>query len=326
VSETSGGGRSAQGLFRLEGEAHEVAHRMPDLVLEAVRISNTIAFGLHGRRRAGPGETFWQFRHYEAGDAAQMIDWRRSASSDQLFVREREWEAAHTVWLWTDLSPSMRFRSHIAPVSKRDRGLVLTLALSELLVQAGERVAYIGLTVPSASRTATRRMAEQLAANISSPHLNQGLPPRVQPSRFSGTVLISDFLDPVEGTARRIEELAGHGVAGHLVQVLDPAEETLPYDGRTEFRDVETSDRWVTDRAEGLREEYLRRLADHRARLTEVCRRVGWSFTTHRTDRAATEPLLALVMQLQSGGAHGYRWAGGSSTTGSGTSKEAVVT
>ena len=32
------------------------------------------------------------------------IDWRRSASSDNLFVREREWEAAHTVWLWVDLS------------------------------------------------------------------------------------------------------------------------------------------------------------------------------------------------------------------------------
>ncbi len=290
-----------------------MVHRLPDLVLEAVRISNTIAYGLHGRRRAGPGETFWQFRQYETGDAAQAIDWRRSASTDQLFVREREWEAAHTVWLWSDLSASMRFQSRLAAVSKRDRALVLMLATAELLVHAGERVAYLGLTLPSASRSATRRMAEQLAANLTLPHLNMGLPPRARLSRFSGAVLVGDFLDPPEATIARIDELAGMGVAGHLIQVLDPAEETLPYDGRTEFVDVESSDRWTTDRAEGLRDEYIRRLAAHRAGIGEACQRVGWSFLTHRTDRPATEPLLSLVMRLQSGGAQGYRWGGSQS-------------
>lgn len=306
---SSDAARAGTGLFRLQGDAHDLVHRLPDLVLEAVRISNTIAYGLHGRRRAGPGETFWQFRLYETGDAVQSIDWRRSASTDQLFVREREWEAAHTVWLWADLSPSMQFKSHLASISKRDRALVLLLATSELLVHAGERVAYLGLTVPSASRSATRRITEQLAANAAQPHLMQGLPPRGRVSRFSGMVLISDFLDPVGGTIARIEELAGAGVTGHLIQILDPAEETLPYDGRTEFLDVESSDSWTTDRAEGLRTEYIRRLTEHRARLSEACRRAGWSFLTHRTDRPATEPLLQLVMQLQSGG-QGYRWGG----------------
>jgi len=47
-------------------------------------------------------------------------------------VREREWEAAHTFWLWPDISPSMAFRSHLSPISKRDRALVLTLAVAEL--------------------------------------------------------------------------------------------------------------------------------------------------------------------------------------------------
>ena len=105
------------------------------------RLSRT---DLHGRRRAGPGETFWQFRQFQASDTLRQIDWRRSASSDHLYVREREWEAAHTVWLWPDLSQSMNFRSHLAPTTKRDRAVLLMLAAAELLVRGGERVAMLG--------------------------------------------------------------------------------------------------------------------------------------------------------------------------------------
>src|SRR5918911_4159971 len=114
-------------VFQLEPEAHAIADRLPELLIEAIRVSNTVAHGIHGRRRAGPGETFWQFRQFQGSDASTLIDWRRSASSDHLYVREREWEAAHTVWLWPDLSPSMNFASHLATVTKRDRALVLML-------------------------------------------------------------------------------------------------------------------------------------------------------------------------------------------------------
>src|SRR5688572_18328789 len=123
-----GQARADAQVFGLEREAHGLADRLPDLLIEADRIATTVAHGIHGRRRAGPGETFWQFRQFQTNDAAQLIDWRRSASSDHLYVREREWEAAHTVWLWPDLSRSMDFRSHLAPVTKRERALVLMLA------------------------------------------------------------------------------------------------------------------------------------------------------------------------------------------------------
>ena len=153
-----------------EGDAQALADRLPDLLIEAMRVSNTLVHGIHGRRRSGPGETFWQFRHYEQTDDAALIDWRRSASSDQYFVREREWEAAHTFWLWANLSPSMSFKSHLATTFKRDRALVMLLAAAELLVRSGERVAYLGLTRPTASRRAASRIAETLAA-VSYTHL-----------------------------------------------------------------------------------------------------------------------------------------------------------
>lgn len=288
----------AQMLAR-ESEAHALADRLPELVLEAIRISNTVTHGSHGRRRAGPGETFWQFRQYQTGDSAHLVDWRRSASSDHLFIREREWEAAHTIWLWPDISPSMAYHSHLTPVRKSDRSLVVMFAVAEMLVRSGERVAVMGLTNPSASRKATTRIAELLAANLRQTGLTRSAPPQQRVGRFSSVVWVSDFLDPIETIARRIEELAGNGSTGHLVQVLDPAEETLPFHGRNEFIGVEDSARWLTDRAEGLRERYRERLLAQRAALQDVCRRCGWSFLLHHTDRPAAETMLQLIMRLR---------------------------
>ncbi len=294
-------------VFKLEGEAHALADRLPELVLEALRVANTVAHGLPGRRRAGTGEAFWQFRQFQASDPATVIDWRRSASSDHLYVREREWEASHTFWLWPDVSASMNFRSHLSSVTKRDRALVLMLAAAEMLVGAGERIALIGLTAPMASRKATSRMAETLAAHQADAALQSSLPPPARLSRFSSALLFSDFLDPPETIAARLNEMGEHGVTGHLVQVLDPAEQTLAYEGRMEFRSPEGNERWIADRVETLRPQYQAKLAAHRAAIEEVTRRIGWSFLVHHTDRPAAEPLLTLIMRLQ-GMASDYRW------------------
>lgn len=299
-----GDGETAR-MGRLELEAHGVADRLPDLVLEAMRVSSTVAHGIHGRRRAGTGETFWQFRQFGGADPATLIDWRRSAGSDQLYVREREWEAAHTVWLWPDLSASMAFRSELSGTTKRDRALVLVLAAAELLVRGGERVALLGMTPPTASRKAATRMAEALAG--ADPSMLQGsLPPAIRLPRFSGVILVSDFLEPLEETQRRVEAIAASGVSGHLIQVMDPAEETLPYDGRTEFTGPEDGLRWIADRVESVRDAYVSRLAAHRAGLEAITQRVGWSLLVHHTDRQPSEPLLALLMRMS--GQHGdYR-------------------
>lgn len=316
-------GTARASLARLETEAHGLADRLPDLVLEAMRISSTISHGIHGRRRAGPGETFWQFRQYEQLDSATLIDWRRSASSDHLYVREREWEAAHTVWLWPDLSKSMDFRSDLAPTTKRDRAVVLMLAAAELLVRGGERVGLLGLSRPTASRKAAARLAESLAINSGAKELTQSLPPDVRLPRFTGAILISDFLDPVDQIEARMKAIAGSGVSGHLVQVLDPAEESLPYEGRAEFLGVEDGAYWIADRAESLRDRYQAKLKAHRDALTDAARRLGWTFLVHHTDRSAAEPILSLVMRLQ-GQAGDYRFAGAAAGEGAAAASETI--
>jgi uncharacterized protein (DUF58 family) len=285
--------KTLQPFLGQEAEAHGLAARMPALLIESQRVAHTVAHGTHGRRRAGPGETFWQFRHFDQNDSLSGIDWRRSASSDHLFVREREWEAAHTVWLWTDLSPSMRFRSSLAKVSKESRAVVLALALAELLARGGERVGLMG-GPPFTGRAAARRVAEALLGDTS----ETSLPPNAKLSRFSECLLFSDFLEPVGEIAERSEEIAEQGVRGHLVQVLDPAEETLPYAGRTEFAASEGRDRVIAGRAETLRELYQERLKRHRTDLIEMTRKLGWSFIVHHTDRPPEEALLSIHNRL----------------------------
>lgn len=276
-------------------EAKTLAQSLPALLVEARRISTTVLAGWHGRRRAGPGETFWQFRPYVAGEAHLRIDWRRSARDDHLYIREREWEAAHTVWLSADLSASMNFRSRLALASKRDRALVLLLALAEMLASAGERVGLLGIGDPVLSRNAAERLAESLALHA---ELAEGLPPADRLTRFSDLVLIGDFLDPIAVIETRMADYARHGVVAHWVEIADPAEETFPYAGRTEFRDPESGALLTFGRAEQIAEEYRRLRVARREQISASCRRLGWTYLVHRTDRPATEPILALQARL----------------------------
>ncbi|MCX5495213.1 DUF58 domain-containing protein [Kaistia dalseonensis] len=286
---------TAGSIHRSLAEAKGLADSLPGLLVEARRIATTVLAGWHGRRRSGPGETFWQFRPFVAGEAPGRIDWRRSARDEHLYVREREWEAAHTIWLSADLSTSMDFRSRLAVASKRDRAVVLTLAIGELLAAAGERIGLLGLSDPILARNAAERMAETLA------HLDKpqpGLPEAHRLSRFADLVLIGDFLDPLDEIEAALAAYARHGVTAHLVEIRDPIEETFPYAGRTEFRDAESGAVYTVGRAEQIGADYRRHLLARREHLAATCRRLGWTHLVHRTDRPATEPLLALHARL----------------------------
>ncbi len=275
-------------------EAKGIADSMPDMLIEARRVANVVLAGWHGRRTSGRGETFWQFRPFVTGEAAASIDWRRSARDEHLFVREMEWEAAHTLWLWTDLSASMNFRSRLAAVSKKRRATVLTLALAELLATAGERIGLLGASDPILARNG----AERIAAIIPRSEAELAKPDPRALRRFADVVLFGDFLDPLTEIDATLDAILRSGARAHIVQITDPIEETFPFAGRTEFLDPETGTRHVVSRAEKYRDDYQARLDALRDHLRTVARRLDWTFLVHRTDRPATEPLLALHARL----------------------------
>ena len=280
----------------LRQRAEELASTLPPLLVAAERVAAAVAQGVHGRRRVGQGDSFWQFRRHMQGDSAAAVDWRQSAKSDRLFVRQHEWAAAHVVWLWCDSSPSMQYGSRFAAGTKAERANLLLLAVAALLIRGGERIALLGDGHrPGGGRAALTRTAEALEAGSAG---GEGLPPRAMLPPNSQVVLIGDFLSPVselEGVVRFFSERA---VSGHLVQVLDPAEEDLPFTGRAQFVGSEGEGTLVVGRVETLRVSYEERLKAQRTALAQLGRNAEWSFATHRTDRPPQLALLALYQSL----------------------------
>ncbi|WP_448953577.1 DUF58 domain-containing protein [Labrys neptuniae] len=286
----------------LQQAALDLADAMPRLALEARRVAATALHGLHGRRRAGQGENFWQFRHFTPGEAAGNVDWRRSARGDELYVREHEWDAAQTLWLWVDRSVSMNLASNLAQTSKLERAVVLCLAFADLLVQGGERVGLIGLARPTSQRAIIEKFALALmAAELPDKAGRTGLPERIALGPRSEAILIGDFLDEPEVTAGTIAALAARGARGHLLVIADPIEESFPFAGRAELIDPETGAKFQAPRAQDIREAYQARLAAHREALRAVTHRYGWSMTLHRTDKPASQAVLALHPLLRQG-------------------------
>jgi uncharacterized protein (DUF58 family) len=282
-------------LRQAAGAARSLADAMPRLILEARRVAATVIHGLHGRRRAGPGENFWQYRRFMSGEPAQNVDWRRSARDDHLYVREREWEASHTVWIWPDRSPSMAFASALVADSKLERGLVVAFALAEVLVQGGERVGVPGLLRPTASRNVIEKMAEVILHDSAE---RASLPPNFAPSPLSEIVMLSDLWSPLGDVQKTIAQLSATGAHGHVVQVVDPAEESFPYSGRIEFIEPEGAGSVTAGRAEIWRNDYQGLVARHRDAIRADTDRLGWSFAIHRTDRPASELLLVLHSRM----------------------------
>lgn len=271
--------------------AQDLAARLPPLLVAAQRVAQGLDQGAHGRRRSGPGEVFWQYRQSQPGDAAGAIDWRRSARSDHLFVRETEWAAAQTVWLWRDASASMDWRSTPGLPTKRDRAELVILALACLLLRAGERVALLaGGLAPTGGQGALERLFAAMAQETGA-----ALPAPAPLPRHAALVLAGDFLAPLDEIAARLRPLGGQG---HLVQIVDPAEDSLPYDGRVRFAGLEGEGELLVPRAERLRSSYAARLAAHRDGLAALARSLGWSFAIHRTDQPPRHALLALYARL----------------------------
>ncbi|MEI9996608.1 MAG: DUF58 domain-containing protein [Rhizomicrobium sp.] len=278
----------------LQYEAEALGAGLPPLLLDAERLAAAVSLGVHGRRKAGMGETFWQFRRYRPEDPSAAIDWRQSGKSQHLFVREREWEAAQSVWLWCDGSAGMQFAS--GAVTKAARARLLGLALASLLVRGGERVALYGEgEAPAASRAALRRIGHTLLETPQSP---AALPPDAVIAKNAQFVWFSDFLSPLEAIEATLRRLAHSAVTGQLVHIIDPAEEDFPYAGRMRFEDAAGAASETIGRAESVAQAYRARFKAHAETLGALARRLGWSYIAHRTDRPPQTALIALYADM----------------------------
>ena len=282
----------------LRPRAEALGQSLPALLAAAEHLASTVMMGEHGRRRAGMGDEFWQYRPAHVGDPARLIDWRRSARSDAHFVREREWQAAQSVSLWVDPSKSMQFSGDNARAPKVDRARLLALALAVLLLRGGERVGLSGdPSPPRSGRTHLLRLADMLDGAAAVADYGR---PEVQGLVSHGrAVFLSDFLGDIAGVEEGLARAADKGVRGALIQILDPAEEEFPFDGRTIFQSMGGSLSHETLRAGDLRGRYLARLADRKDKLQSLARATGWHYHCHHTGGGALPALLWAFRALE---------------------------
>ncbi|MDR3529915.1 MAG: DUF58 domain-containing protein [Rhodopila sp.] len=281
--------------------AEALGARLPPLLVAADRVASTVAQGVHGRRRVGQGDSFWQFRRFVSGDPLARIDWRQSAKSGRgapegWFIRETEWEAAQTVCLWRDASASMRWRSRQVAVEKGDRANLLLLSLASLLLRGGERVMMMH---NDARPVASRAGLDRLVAELQAADDENGLPPSVRLPRHGTVVLFSDFLSPLDEIRALIGRFAAVPVTGYLLQILDPAETALPYQGRVRFRGMEHDGDALIPRVESVRDAYAQRLKAQQDGLAAICATAGFGFGVHHTDHPPEMALLTLYQALE---------------------------
>lgn len=286
--------------------AEGLAGSLPALLADAQQLAASVLPGAHGRRRAGHGDEFWQYRPATASDSAGRIDWRRSARSDMHFVRETEWQAAQSVMLWVDQAQSMRFsgadRRGATRGSKLDRARLLALACAVLLVRGGERVGLLSETSDTPARTGQAQLLRLAAGLIPEDSAQDyGAPALTTLPAHGRALFVSDYLGDLTGVSDALTRAADRGVRGAIVQVLDPVEEDFPFDGRSIFTSMGGGLRHETLKAGDLRARYLARLAERKDRLAGLARLTGWQFTTHHTDTSATVALLWIYHALSGG-------------------------
>ncbi|MEO1248391.1 MAG: DUF58 domain-containing protein [Pseudomonadota bacterium] len=278
-------------------QAASLAARFHGLSVSALRVAATVAQGTHGRRRSGIGNAFWQFRHYQAGDAVSAIDWRQTAKRGKAFVRETEWEAAQTVWLWRDGSPGLDYASAPSLPTKKERAEIILLAMASLLASGGEQVGLLGIDRrgrPNERDIAA--LAERLDlgtdASVRLPQLRGRLSPHAE------VILISDFLCPFDELTAFLNEVEGRRLRCHLIQILDPAEFDLPFEGRVRFTGFYNEGETLIPKVATVRQDYHDRLTALRESLAERARRSGWTYIEHRTDHSPHTAVMALYQAL----------------------------
>lgn len=277
-------------------EAVKLAAAIPGLLLDADKVAQSFRRGAHGRRRAGQGESFWQFRPYVAGDASRDVDWRQTAKRDAVFIREKEWEAAQAIWLYRDASASMRFSSSKKHPQKFDYAEILLLALSLAMLESGERVGLLNTSLKAQSGHAA---VAQLAARLPEQRfLGEGARALAAQSHVA---IISDFYFPFEELAVFCESLAARHIRGTLVQIVDPAEKDLPYDGRVRFQDIESAVERTHDIAEvgSIRALYQQKFLAHQEKIKNISASLGWRFEAVVTDVPPQETLARLYHAMR---------------------------
>lgn len=273
-----------------KAEAERLAETLPALILAAEHLANAYDLGVHGRRRTGTGEDFWQFKQYGPDDATSKIDWRQSAKREHLFIRQKEQETSESVWFWSDRSVTMTYSSKPQIGTKLYRANVMTLALALLLTKGGEKFGLLGLS--------EKAVTGQTAFNSFAADFGKGqeirletLSKSIKLPQKATIVLISDFLTPLGHLKVSLQAFVDMGCNGIILHIADPAEVDLPFSGRTRFEGMGGEESLTFGRVEALKADYQDVFREHKRKISNLATNLSWEYVFHRTDESASDVL-----------------------------------
>jgi uncharacterized protein (DUF58 family) len=269
-------------FLSLHHKAEEATAGLAGLLLDAEKAATSILSGDHAQHKSGMGEKFWQFREYDPSDRPQDIDWRQSAKGDRVYVRQKEWQTTQTALFWCQNDESMAYHSSKKLPAKQQVAMTLSLALAILLTRAGEQIGFLdGSMQPGRSQLAHERLGIHLFETTTEGLPDQGI---VKLPANSSLILIGDFLSPLEDIEQTVKSLGGLTDNAMIIQTLDPAELSFPFDGRYIFEETANGNRHPVEHAASVREAYIARMGHHLDEIKETCRRNAWHWLLHSTD------------------------------------------
>ncbi|MDY0004045.1 MAG: DUF58 domain-containing protein [Polyangia bacterium] len=293
--------------------------RLKGLAVRAKAVADGVFSGRHRGLHQGASRDFSEHKEYTPGDDLRTLDWKAYARFDRPLVRRFESETERGCLILLDVSASMGYGD--GPLCKLDWARVTAAALAYLLLGQQDRVGVGLLGTRFRLVLPPRARGDQLAAVIAAleaarlepgppGRLGDGLGESLEALPRRGLVAVfSDFLDPRPevpailrrlGTGRR--ELAAF-------QVLDPSEESFPFDGFCRFHSPELPEGDLTLDSGEVRRAYLERLQALRQGLRSAASEAGFAFLTATTET----PPASLLIDWVSGRASQGRDPGGPS-------------
>jgi uncharacterized protein (DUF58 family) len=278
--------------MRLLAEAAATTSGFQPLVLPHHAPKSVFGTGAKPARQAGGGEGYWQHRNYAFGDSTAAIDWRQSARSDALLVREQERMLPHHAYLAADPSSAMLFNSRGNLPTKNYAAQRLLLALGTLL-QRGESEVR-SLTHAGAPKQSLGAIAHQLSIS----DWPENLPPQPPLKPRSYVFIASDFRQGQEVWQAWLRRAAARGIGGYCLQMLDPIEVDFPLYGRVRLESAEDESHLVIPAADAARPWYQEQLQANQARMEKLCTQYGWSWLSFRTDETPRAQLGAVLKAI----------------------------
>ena len=268
---------------------------LPKIIFDSEILSRNIIEGLHPSRFSGKGEDFWQFKEYRQGDNVSLIDWRKSAASSRVLVKQRENETAKTVYFYFDKTKSMLFKSKKKLQSKFEVAILLTLTLSRIFLKNRENVFHFK-TKKNIVRCSNDLSSFTKSFLLEENHIEY--PNKSLLANNSICFIISDFFYDIKIVSNFLSSLRKNNISGFLVQVLDPLEINFNIGENLLLNDLETNAKLRVGESKKYKTFYDKKFNDLQNNLQELCENSNWSYLLYDTKKNIKLTLIDILKNI----------------------------